>query len=343
MNLLPLKINKFYPIILLYGAERFIHDQYIDQLLNFLEPGYRDFNFDKLSNEDITIKRIKEISETLPLFGDKRILLLEDLELTKNKIQTQKDFLEDLQSYLPEIPSTTMIIVSSNNEKIFRGKFYKSIEKYGKIIACKKLEYSMLVKYIRHYLLKHSKNVQHNVLQQIIEYSHYLDGNMNMNLYDLNHELDKLIEYCGNRKISLKDIMDTMTKHYETNIFKLMDAISQRNNKNAMYNYHQLMKGQGDPFRIFYMILRQIRLILFIKELDRKKIIGETARKKLKISEFEYNKIRKYIQHWKYKQCYHGIHQGFVAEVQLKSIPIDEEIIVEKFLYELLRNEGEYS
>jgi len=81
----------------------------------------------------------------------------------------------------------------------------------------------------------------------------------------LAQEIDKLLAFVNySRPIDPDDVQSVTAQTSEADIFKMVDAISERNVKLAQELYHRLMEHQ-DAMSIFYMVQRHFRLLLLAR------------------------------------------------------------------------------
>jgi len=81
------------------------------------------------------------------------------------------------------------------------------------------------------------------------------------------HELQKLLAYLGYQgMIEIEDVETQVLSISQADIFEFVDAIGNRDNRRAMGVLRRLYET-NEQTQIFYMIVRQIRLVLLAKEI----------------------------------------------------------------------------
>jgi DNA polymerase-3 subunit delta len=99
-------------------------------------------------------------------------------------------------------------------------------------------------------------------------------------------EMDKLLAYVNYKRPVEMDDVALLTPSMETgNIFKMVDAIGNRQGKLALHILHQLLE-QDEPILIFSMIVRQYRLLLLTKDLLSAHATQGEIEKTLKVRDF---------------------------------------------------------
>ena len=89
-------------------------------------------------------------------------------------------------------------------------------------------------------------------------------------LWQLSNEVKKLVNYKPKDKIELKDVEFLVRPKIETDIFKTIDAIAQKNKKRAITLIHKHLEKGDNPLYLLSMINFQFRNLLIIKDLIEK-------------------------------------------------------------------------
>ena len=103
-------------LILIHGEEKF----YIEKYLSLIKERYNAQSFDEYELSDF--EKIYSSSETIPMFSDKRLILIDDVDLTKTGISKNKESIDNLLPYIKDIPEYTLIIMTSYGN-VFKSKF----------------------------------------------------------------------------------------------------------------------------------------------------------------------------------------------------------------------------
>ncbi|MCI5613956.1 MAG: DNA polymerase III subunit delta, partial [Agathobacter sp.] len=92
-----IKQGTFRNVYLLYGEEAYLLKQYKDKLVKAMVAENDNMNFATFTGKDVSVKEIIDLSETLPFFAERRVILIEDSGFFKNAQ-------EELATYMGEIP-----------------------------------------------------------------------------------------------------------------------------------------------------------------------------------------------------------------------------------------------
>lgn len=328
-------MRKLSNIILLYGDEEYLISNYYEKLVNEnLKREYKDFNLSKFDFKGLDFNTVFSSLETLPLFDDTKIVVIDNIDLSKKGISSNSNIIDKLNDYIDKIPTSSILILKYNMNNPFKGKFYKKISKIGTVKEFKKMEYNELKKYISDYLNFNEIKIKSKSIDYIIDKTAYFNKDSNKNLYDLNNELSKLVK--KDKEISNRDIDLLFADSLENNIFKLTDAIVEKNISKSLKIYYELLQSSDDSFRIFYMIIRLVRNMLTIKECTRLRIPDNEITKNYSISFYEIKKIRPFTKNWKYDELRLAIHLAYSTEVSLKSSSLNPKKIIEKYILDIL-------
>ncbi len=118
-----IKTRQFKPVYLLFGEESFLKKSYKKRLKEAI-VGEDSMNFHQYEGKGLDLQEIISLANTMPFFGDRRLILIEDSGLFKGSGA------ELLVNYLPEMPDTTcFVFVESEVDK--RNKLYKKVKDFG--------------------------------------------------------------------------------------------------------------------------------------------------------------------------------------------------------------------
>ncbi len=177
------------PILVLFGGERFLKLEILK-----LIPGCGDHGADGSNEDDVTFTRtagkdaeLRSVSDelqTLSMFGDKRIVMIEDAD----------DFVSanrpGLEKYAAK-PSTSSMLILDVKSWPKNTKLFKAVEKIGLNIECGELKGAALAKWlVKTAKEQHGKSINSNTAALIVQ----LAGD---SLGLLQQELEKLVSLVG--------------------------------------------------------------------------------------------------------------------------------------------------
>ena len=243
---------------LLYGTEKFLIDKEIKNIIS--KHKIDDIDISRYDLEVNSIKEIIDEANTISLFSNNRLIIVDNAFIfsrTTKKI----DNLELLEEYLKIENKETIIIFVNLNEKIDSvKKIVKLIKEKGKII-----EFNPL------------KNINTIIKNMFDDYKYesgvieLLNKRVGNNLEILNQEIDKLKIYkIDDKFITKQDVLDATTEIIDVDIFKFIDDIINKNKKDAIVTYKELLKLNEEPIKLIALLSSKFRLMFQASELAKK-------------------------------------------------------------------------
>jgi len=243
---------------LLYGTEKFLIDKEIKNIINKHE--IEEINISKYDLETNTIKEILDDVTTVSLFSSNKLIIVENsfiFSRTTKKI----DNIELLENYLKQYNSDSIILFVNPNEKLDSvKKIVKLIKENGKI-----LEFNP------------TKNINSLVKNMFEDYKlengciELLINRVGKNLNLIYQEVEKLKIYKIEDKYIFKaDILNLTTEIIDIDIFKFVDDIINKNKKDAIITYKELLKLNEEPVKIIALIASKFRLMFQACSLTKK-------------------------------------------------------------------------
>jgi DNA polymerase-3 subunit delta len=271
-----MKDNSFKSVYLLYGEETFLKNSYKNQLKASITQG-DTVNFNQFDGKGIDVRELISLSDTMPFFAEKRLILIEDSGFFKSPA-------EELLSYLPQVPETTCIIfVESEVDK--RSKMFKKVKEIGYTCEMERQNLNQLGKWAGTILSREGKKITGNTMELFL---HKTGDDME----NIKMELEKLISYTlGREVIEAYDVEAICTERVTNKIFDMVAAIVNRQTRKAMDLYEDLLTLKEPPMRILFLIARQFNQLLQVKELMGKGLDKAGIASKLKVPPFAAGKL----------------------------------------------------
>lgn len=321
-------------LYLLYGSEMFLLDtvkRYLKE--SFLAPETAALNLTVLGAENLTAVQLIETCETLPVFSDRRVVMVEDFDFTKEGVARFKDVYEGLYDYIQKLPSGLVLILISPHEALFRGRFVKKAEEVGETVSFQKLNESELLAFIRRRSERDGRSLTQAAQHLLLARSEYLNREENKNLYDVDHVMVSLFD-AKEGVIEETDVAELLPAPFTETIFQLMDCLSAKDRGEALRVYHSIRRHGQDVFAVFYMLVRQIRNLIRVKAYEQKPY-GGNGPKELGISPFEYKKLQGAVRKFDFPALFQMMRAVYDTESALKESPADPDILLTVLLHRL--------
>lgn len=256
----------------------------------------KDFNLIRIKGET-DYETLKNSYETYPVMEDKKIIIWQNIDLSKDKVASYKEVLDGLSKDLANFPNYATLMIFSDN-KPFKGKFYKEVKKQGNIVEIERLNNRELRSFIGKRFLNKNKKISNQFIGEIVDRFSYLSYNSGVDLYEIVNSVDKIISNSNNEVITREDIEDQLDQVLNLSIFNLTDALSKKDTKTAMKTFLSMAKSGEDLFMVYHMIIRQIRILTTIKSLSQASYNDSFMMKTAKIGSFELKKAKDFIRNF---------------------------------------------
>ena len=234
---------------LLYGLENFFIDKEIKNIIN--DGKFDDISISRYDLENDLLNSIIDDANTISLFDSNKLIIVDNAFIfsrTTKKI----DNIELIEEYLSNPNPNTTIIFIDRLENI------DSVKKIVKAIKSKGIikEFNPL------------KNINNSVKEMFGDYKidngtlDYFINRVGSNLKIISSEIDKLKLYKLDDKIITKeDINNISTENINVDIFKFVDDIINKNKKDAIKSYRELLKINEEPIKIIAILSSKFRLM----------------------------------------------------------------------------------
>lgn len=208
--------------------------------------------------------------ETMPFLSEKRFIIVKDF------IQEQDEEAHEKVAKNLENTNELCIIVFYENEAPNKTNvLFKKISKIGQIEEFPHLFSADITKWIL------NKAKQDNIKIGPREVS-YLEQYCEPNLWTISNELEKLKIYANGKPITKEMIEELCTPSLTSSIFKLTDAVAQKNVKDSLKTFAILKDSGEDLIRIFFMLARHFRILIQVKEMIDKRENQQSIIRRLK-------------------------------------------------------------
>jgi DNA polymerase-3 subunit delta len=261
---------------------------------------------------------IVDMANTLPVFADKRLVIVKNApflnhtgkEGEKGKYSGEE---ERLLKYLSNPLQSTCLVFWQKGAVDKRRKIFKALSAAGQVLEIGPLKGTELSNWIVEEARKIGKKFEPKALEYIIVNS----GN---HLRNLKNELEKLSLYSGeNKVITYEMVKNLVVLSVEGNIFNLVDSIGSRKGDNALFELTNLLDCGEPPVRILYMIARQFRLILLVKESAQRGLTEKQITTELGLHPFITGKLLRQGRNFTFPQLEKSLQLILESDVGLKT------------------------
>lgn len=336
-----IKTGKIQNIYLLFGQEQYFCKEAVKLLEEFvIHPSFRDLNYEYMEGDNITVQRIENACETLPFMDEKRLVILKNFSLLQGgkASKEEKEQGKYLVEYIRRVPRSTCLVFWQSENIDKRKKIFQAIKKAGGVWEFEKLKSMELEKWIEKHLREKSKAIQRPALHFFMENGDYLSKNSTKTLIDIVNEINKMIDYVGDKKnITIEDIEKILPRKLENDIFKMVDAIGQKNRKVSLKLLNDMLKEGESEIKILFMIARQFRILIQCKELRTKGYSPKEIANKLHMMPFIVNKGISQSKYFDRDILKKAMHSTLEMDLKIKTGRMNERLALEMLIYEYTR------
>ncbi|SJZ95612.1 DNA polymerase III subunit delta [Garciella nitratireducens] len=333
-----IEMGKVRNLYLFYGEEQYFCEKIIKVLEQYaINTSFKDFNYEYMEGDSISIQRIENACETLPFMDERRMVIVKNFPYFQGgKVSKEEEKqIEYLSDYIKRMPNSTCLIFWQIEEIDRRKKLFQVIKKIGLVLDFQKLNAYALRQWINYYFKKKGKKIKKDALDFFIENSDYLSKNSTKTLIDILNEIHKIIDYVGDKEeILVEDIKKILPKRLENDIFKLVDAIGQRDKKIALKLLNDMLKEGENGLKILSMIARQFRILIQCKELKKRGYTPNEIANKLSLMPFIIKKGILQANYFEEKKLCQAIHSILDMDFKIKTGKIDDKLALEMLIYE---------
>ena len=270
-----IQANRFAAVYLLHGEERYLQEEIVEQLKKSYLGPEEQFGYEKVEGGSLSLAEIVAQVGENGLFSTQHLLVVDnppylgssrktaeqgDQEGPDEKaLAAEKESVGLLEDYISKQqegrPDSVLVFTTEKTDR--RKRIYKLIEKKGFTVECSPLKGEMLADWVRQKAASLGKTVDRSAMDRLM-----LAGNHS--LHYLSGELEKYNAYLGDSETVISgQVVDLLfSGDLQGNVFKLADAMAERNLTGAE-NLLQLLLGRREkPLLIFFMIARHYRLLL---------------------------------------------------------------------------------
>jgi DNA polymerase-3 subunit delta len=269
------KGEKFSPVYMLTGKEKFFHDQVIQAFSQalFKDPSSRSLNRIMLHGSENSLSEVVNASLSYPMLSNHKLVVVK--EFSRIKIADADSFFR----YLEKPTSTSIVLLST--EEMGKTKLFTELRKKAILVDCKPVPDYKIPALIKERLNLKKMEMSAQAVTMLAEYT----GN---NLLNIEQELQKIKEYkSDDSEISVDDIINVTGMSKEYNVFTLQNALISKNLKRSFVIGKKLIE-KGENINLIISILFSYfkKALLVAKLKSSGKDFGAISRE-LKINEYQ--------------------------------------------------------
>jgi len=290
-------------IIFLYGEDTYRSRQKLNKIIEQYKKIHKTgLNLKYFDLKEKNFQDFREVFRIKSMFKEKKLLILEN-------VFANKDFKEKFLAIKKDFVNSEDIILFYELKTISNDNFFNFLKNNARCQEFQPLSNQKLKDWTKNEFEKLKIKITKSALEKLIDFV----GN---DLWRLSNEIKKLVAFKTTpihylkplvhteEIIEMKDIELLVKSKIEADIFKTIDAISQKNKKKGLSLIKKHLQIGDSPLYLLFMINFQFRNLLIIRDLiDRGKNYWEISR---------LTKLHPYVV----KKCYLQVKKFILPELK---------------------------
>jgi DNA polymerase-3 subunit delta len=244
--------KRIYPLYLFQGKETSLIKEAVNRLKEYLFSDSQSLtlNYISIEEKERSISEIISICESLPFSSPKKLVVIDISKYASKEKEIFKEYLLNLPNHLHLV-----LIGEDLREFTIDSKDFLLVNFYPPFP-------SEVANKLRDFCLKNNIRLSGEAISYLLE-------NFSSNWNFLKGELEKVLFYFPSRRIiDLNELSLILYPQREEGVFKLLEAIFQRNLKLSLSILKDLLHKGEAPLKIFFLINKHLRIIFQIKSLN---------------------------------------------------------------------------
>ncbi len=236
----------------LYGEESYLREYYFRKLRDLLlSGGMGTFNLHELNAKDMSPRLLEEAVDCLPMMAERTLILIQDYDIFKAPADDRPEYVR-IFSQLPDYCCVVFYYDLVEYKPDGRKKLAETIRKYGSEVCFARQSQNDLVDWIIRRFRALGKDIDRRTATELIFHS----GDLMTNLLG---EIEKVAAYASHRRITSADIEAVAIPQVDAVVFRMTDAIGERNFDRACKVLGDLIQMKESPVALLVVLSRNLR------------------------------------------------------------------------------------
>lgn len=310
-------------IYLVYGEEEYLIDSFInDEIKKKKLEVINKYEYPKTS-----ILEVIDDSMYLDLFGGSKGIIYKNCTF----LNTKDDNISELVKYINNPNPEVCLFITLNESKIDeRREIVKVLMEKATVKCFGRVREQDINKFVISYLKENGLKIESRLASLVTE-------RVGSDFYIVKNELDKLILYKDDDVVTKEDIEKATSVSLENDVFKLVNAITERNIKKIMSYYNDLIRMGNHPSAILTLIANQFRLIYQVKILSRSALSESNIASEIGVHPYQVKLASGKCTLFSEKELIDILYKLALIDEDLKLSRIETESALEGFFIELCK------
>ena len=297
------------------GNEISILKKKIDELINKLDiKNIIKYDYDETSIIDI----LNEINY-IDLFNEQKLIIVNNFTFKGLKDKEEKEFIK----YINNMNDNILILKCKDENLDNKKNIIKLLKEKCKVEELKKMDYKSLHEYVTKIFKENGIDVTYNQVKKILSLT---ENNTDSTLLEVN----KILMYIDDKKLTDEIIDKVVSGSNEKEMFKLNDAVMNRNIAKTFESYKILLSSGIDSIAIIDFLSKQFRTLYQVKILSKSKNPDLIA-KDISVNPFIVKKMYEVMNNYKEDEIINIIYKLSDMDIDIKVNSLDKDKLLEMF------------
>lgn len=240
-------------LYLFHGEETYLRDYYLDRLRQTLLPkGMEEFNYHLLPGKNLTVQRLGEVVDALPMMSQRTMVVVQDYDLFKAP-EAERSAMVQLLTDLPDYCCLVFVydIIPYKSDARMK-KLAGVIKERGQVVKFARQGQSDLVDWIG----RRFRALGHDIETADAQYLIFLCGDL---MNGLISEIGKIGAYARQRRVTREDIDAVAIPIIDAVVFQMTDALTRKQMDRALSVLADLLRMQQPPILILAALGKHLR------------------------------------------------------------------------------------
>lgn len=240
-------------LYIFHGEETYLRDHYLAQLKKALIPeGMEAFNYHPLSGKGLTVQRLGEVVDALPMMSQHTLLVVSDYDLFKAP-ESERALMAQLIEELPEYCCLVFLYDTIPYKSDARmKKLAGAVKARGQVVEFARQDQRDLMDWVRRRFRALGRDIEAQDAQYLI----FLCGDL---MNGLIGEIEKIGAYAKTPTVTRRDIDAVAIPVIDAVVFQMTDALTQGQHDKALSILHDLFRLQHAPIMLLAVLGKQLR------------------------------------------------------------------------------------
>ena len=237
-------------LYIFHGEETYLRDHYLGRLREaVLTGGLGEFNRHDLSSRDMSPHALEEAVDCLPMMAERTLVEVTDFDLFK---AGEKEEYVRILSSLPDYCCLVFLYDVLEYKPDARTRLAAAIKEHGTAVNFVRQSPRELADWVRRHFRAQGKDIDPRLCEELI----FLCGDL---MHNLQQEVGKIAAYAKGDHITRADIEAVATPQLSAVVFRIADAIGEKNFDRAAATLGELYQMQKTPYEIMGALGKQMR------------------------------------------------------------------------------------